>query len=248
MAEPERRYEEPRRRPARVQREKDYDLPKDKTNPRFQSKYTSLDKMVEVVTRLLAKHGLVWITFPNGIAHGTHARLQADPRRNRRGDRSRTRSADARRQVVPAGEGSAITYARRYALSSVLNVSADEDDDGNTADDAKPSAQLKSGQQYGQMPETGEAATDPQKKKIRGDLSRAGAKGWDIQHAIYRELFGKDLPQGKDIADVVTKAQAGRVIDRVKQGALPTGVSDVPADDAPTVEQPKLGDDEGVPF
>jgi hypothetical protein len=31
------------------------------------------------------------------------------------------------------GLGSALTYARRYALVSVLNLTADEDDDGNSA-------------------------------------------------------------------------------------------------------------------
>jgi hypothetical protein len=38
----------------------------------------------------------------------------------------------------PQGQGSAITYARRYALMAVLGLVADEDDDGNKASAAKP--------------------------------------------------------------------------------------------------------------
>lgn len=33
----------------------------------------------------------------------------------------------------PQGQGSAITYARRYSLLSILGLVADEDDDGNSA-------------------------------------------------------------------------------------------------------------------
>lgn len=41
----------------------------------------------------------------------------------------------------PQGQGSAITYARRYALMSILGLVADEDDDGT---EAQPSRASKS--------------------------------------------------------------------------------------------------------
>jgi hypothetical protein len=41
------------------------------------------------------------------------------------------------------GLGSAITYARRYALTAVLNLVADEDDDGNQASSPPAAAQHK---------------------------------------------------------------------------------------------------------
>jgi hypothetical protein len=37
------------------------------------------------------------------------------------------------KESTPQGYGSALTYARRYGLSAVLGVIADEDDDGNAA-------------------------------------------------------------------------------------------------------------------
>lgn len=39
-------------------------------------------------------------------------------------------------QANPQQQGSAITYARRYALASMLGLVADEDDDGQTATNA----------------------------------------------------------------------------------------------------------------
>lgn len=38
----------------------------------------------------------------------------------------------------PQEQGSAITYARRYAVSSLLGIAAEDDDDGKRAQDAKP--------------------------------------------------------------------------------------------------------------
>lgn len=37
-------------------------------------------------------------------------------------------------EKTPQGIGSAITYAKRYALSSILGIVADDDDDGNIAE------------------------------------------------------------------------------------------------------------------
>ncbi len=43
----------------------------------------------------------------------------------------------------PQGIGSAITYGRRYGLSSILGIVADEDDDGNGASTPKPKTPAK---------------------------------------------------------------------------------------------------------
>ena len=41
----------------------------------------------------------------------------------------------------PQEQGSAITYARRYAVSSLLGIAAEDDDDGKRAQDAEPPRQ-----------------------------------------------------------------------------------------------------------
>lgn len=106
-------------------------LPKDKTNPHFKSKYTGLDTIVEKIGPLLAQHGLVWSALPTG----THAEPTLSYRL------AHVATGEVLEGVMPLlldkptaqGLGSALTYARRYSLCSVLNLVTDEDDDGNAA-------------------------------------------------------------------------------------------------------------------
>lgn len=104
-------------------------LPKDKTNPHFKSKYTPLDTMVEKIGPILSQHGLVWTTLPCRDEQGEPAlryRL------------AHVASGEELEGLMPLmlgkadsqGMGAAITYARRYSLAAVLNLVADEDDDG----------------------------------------------------------------------------------------------------------------------
>ena len=110
-------------------------LPKDSTNPHFRSKFTSLDTIVETVRPLLAKHGLAWSALPCVGPDGQPAlRYQL-----------LHTSGEAQQDMMPLllskndsqGLGSALTYSRRYALCAVLNLVADEDDDGNAASRAR---------------------------------------------------------------------------------------------------------------
>lgn len=104
-------------------------LPKDAINPHFRSKYTPLDTIVEHVEPILTKHGLVWLTKPGRDETG-------EPALAYRLVHATTGEAEEGSMPLllgksdPQGQGSAITYARRYALCAVLNLVADEDDDG----------------------------------------------------------------------------------------------------------------------
>lgn len=106
-------------------------LPKDKTNPHFGSKFTGLDTIVERTGPLLVKHQMAWITKPGRDELGPYLgyRLVFLP------------TGEAETGEIPLllakddmqGLGSALTYARRYALTCVLNLVSDEDDDGSAA-------------------------------------------------------------------------------------------------------------------
>src|SRR5688572_23512024 len=106
-------------------------IPKDATNPHFSHKFASLDAIVDHVRPLLAKHGLTWSTFPSRDPDG------APTLRYVLGHFSGETLEGVMPLLLtkqdPQGQGSAITYARRYALSAVLNLVADEDDDGHRA-------------------------------------------------------------------------------------------------------------------
>src|SRR5271170_44596 len=101
-------------------------VPKDAINPFFKSKYASLENVIDTVRPHLAKHGLSVSQFPDGdglttiLMHSSGEWLSAP---------SKMTPKDA----TPQGQGSAITYLRRYALSAVLGLATEDDDDGNAA-------------------------------------------------------------------------------------------------------------------
>ena len=119
-------------------------LSKDAVNPHFKNRYVSLDSLTQVVTPLLCAHDLVWTTMPcsHEGAPALRYRLAHAP------------SGEVIEDVMPLllakddsqGFGSALTYSRRYAISAVLGLSA-EDDDGNKASGRSGSAQRANGRE-----------------------------------------------------------------------------------------------------
>ena len=99
---------------------------KDSTNPYFRSKYASLENFITTIKPLLDKTGLSYSQFPDAdglttlIMHTSGEWMKA------------TANLHLAKQD-PQGQGSAITYMRRYALGAALGLATDEDDDGNAA-------------------------------------------------------------------------------------------------------------------
>lgn len=112
-------------------------LPKDKEGQVGTRKYryTDLHTIVEIVGPILREHGLVWFTKPTGthVEPMLHYELM-HPASGQRivGVMPLMLEGDATSQKF----GSALTYARRYGLCAVLNLVADEDDDGHAASTA----------------------------------------------------------------------------------------------------------------
>lgn len=105
-------------------------LQKDAINPHFKSRYMSLDSIVEKAMPLLSEHGLVWTTLPCRDVQGEPA-LRYRMIHAESGEELSETMPLLLAKPDPQGQGSAITYARRYSLVAVLNLVADEDDDGN---------------------------------------------------------------------------------------------------------------------
>ena len=101
-------------------------------NPGYKSHYVTLDGLVEAAKPYLQKHGLSYIQSCGGdgesievttmLMHKSGQWIESDPL---------VLKAD---KATAQGAGSAITYARRYALASMLGLASDEDDDGNGAE------------------------------------------------------------------------------------------------------------------
>ena len=100
---------------------------KDKANPYFGSKYVPLEAVVDCVENALESTGLSFLQdienneLSTVIFHenGQWASLGAVELKPTKND--------------PQQLGSAITYARRYSLSTVFGITSEEDDDANSA-------------------------------------------------------------------------------------------------------------------
>ena len=114
---------------------------KDAENPFFKSTYVPLENVAESITEAATKNGLSFsqepsfddnmVTVTTLVMHSSgewieYAPLKMKPVKN------------------PPAFGSAITYAKRYALSAIFGITSDKDDDGNEATQPqKPQRQQK---------------------------------------------------------------------------------------------------------
>ena len=108
---------------------------KDATNPAFRNKYATLDAIMEQIRPVLAKHGLValqGVTHPETI-DGRITGLNVETRLiHTSGEWIASSVTLPVEKGTAQGAGSAISYGRRYGLSALLGLTA-EDDDGHAA-------------------------------------------------------------------------------------------------------------------
>jgi hypothetical protein len=104
----------------------------DKINPHFGSRYLSLGALMGEVLPVLNEHGLIWLTLPGRDESG-HPALAYRLVHAATGHQLEGAIPLMLQKGTPQEQGSAITYARRYALMAVLGLVADEDDDGQQA-------------------------------------------------------------------------------------------------------------------
>ena len=95
------------------------------------TKYADLPSIIEQVRPILASHGLAVLQPPGKTADGKVE--VATILLHTSGQRIVAVSSISATRMDPQQIGSAISYARRYALLGLLNMSADEDDDGHSA-------------------------------------------------------------------------------------------------------------------
>ncbi len=107
-------------------------VPKDSDNPFFNSKYASLPKVVAAASPILSKHGLAVSQFP-GINEAGHDTLTTWLLHTSGQFIAEPMLLHLGKNDTAQAQGSATTYARRYAYMAALGLVADEDDDGNTA-------------------------------------------------------------------------------------------------------------------
>lgn len=130
---------------AKTQKEMKQPL-KDANNPFFKSKYVPLENVVEAITESASKNGLSFTQFPSSdefgnvtvgtlVMHESGEWIEYDPIKMKPVKND------------PQSIGSAITYAKRYALSAIFGITSDQDDDGNEATQTKKQPATKTKKQ-----------------------------------------------------------------------------------------------------
>lgn len=108
-------------------------IEKDASNPFLKNKYATLDQIIDAVRPILAELGMFLsqstgtgedgaVTVTTRLTHESGEWMETDPL-----------TMKPSKQNDPQQVGSAITYARRYSLTSFLSLNTGEDDDANSA-------------------------------------------------------------------------------------------------------------------
>ena len=140
---------------------------KDSANPFFKSRYADLASVWDACRKHLSENGLSITQCPeesdNGIAIETMLLHSS-------GQWIKSRYTMPVSKLDAQAVGSAITYARRYALASIVGI-APEDDDGNADAKAKPEKREEHKSEI--LPEY---PADQFKENMAGWIARINAK------------------------------------------------------------------------
>lgn len=110
---------------------------KSATNPHFKSKYADLGAVIDAIKPALIKHGLFFTQRCQPAEDGVSVETVLHHSGGEK-ESLGTLYVPANKRD-PQGFGSALTYARRYALQTAFGVPT-EDDDGNAATASAPRA------------------------------------------------------------------------------------------------------------
>lgn len=110
---------------------------KDKINPFFKSKYADLDSILGATEEALSKYDLAIVqTLDNYCLVTTLWHISGECIESR----YPLEAAEDGKRSKSQSLGAALTYARRYAICAILNITADDDADGNEPKPSPPVA------------------------------------------------------------------------------------------------------------
>lgn len=128
-----------------------------KVNPHFKSKYADLSEIRNAVTPALSKHGLAAVQMlrrSDGVLEVVTRLVHAS------GQWMESVFPIPQDVSKPQAMGSAITYGRRYTLAAICNISADEDDDAEAAQENGKAAPAPVAKAYDRNPIVRQAYDD----------------------------------------------------------------------------------------
>lgn len=184
-------------------------ITKDGTNPHLKNRYATIDQIIEEIRPILADKGLFIMQLPTNTEGGEiqmvtrlyhiSGQWMESPSLKIKVDRNNAQ-----------GIGSAITYARRYSLTSFLGLNTGEDDDGHAASgDHSGQAQQFRGKQQAGKGQTKQ--TNPLTEQKRAILVACHEKGLTDNQAakLVTTLLEKD-------PNTMTLEEAQNVLEEIK--------------------------------
>lgn len=200
-------------------------------NPFLKNKYADLNSVIESVKLLLADNGLSYVQMPNtppieyGPAIGLTTRLMHSSGQWIEETYTMPMPSEERGKSMMQVAGSAISYARRYALSAMLGIVADEDSDGNGQQDrgrstAKPAAPQAKQNGNGRPPAPAPEpdidevlGTTPPTNGKKATVSTDQQKPSDSQmrqlHSLGEQVYGPDWPEKRhELVSYVTDGRS----------------------------------------
>lgn len=167
-------------------------------NPFFKSKYAPLPEVMKVALPVLSKHGLSVTQLVDHLEGQTAliTLLMHSSGQYVSGTMPLKLTKDD-----PQGQGSAITYAKRYAFMSALGLVADEDDDGNAAS-------LKQGQKKTVEVKTDTASFYTKKATLSKTLKEKGLAP-DQQSKLVKDTLKKERVETDEDIDAILAVSKG---------------------------------------
>lgn len=170
-------------------------IPMTGENPHFKNKFSTLADIYGATNKQLSKNGLAYIQAPC-IQDGRV--VIATRLSHKSGQWVQTELSLKPQQDSPQQIGSAITYGRRYALSAMLGIAGEEDDDGEIAQGRGPTKNKNDNNENNEKPDK-----DAQKKifdkndpawigSLKGRLAKEGIDATEFDLCV-EELHGKDI-------------------------------------------------------
>jgi len=154
---------------------------KGSTNPFFKSKYADLGSVMEACKDALNKNG---ITVLQPVGYG---KLETVLLHESGEFISEEMEIVSKSDIDPQAQGSAITYARRYSLQSMVFIPA-EDDDGNKATSYEPTQGYKPATSTEPKPKATEEQIEGMEKRLKLILGKdANLDEWLKEKKTSRE-------------------------------------------------------------
>lgn len=164
----------------------------DKTNPHFKNKYASLTAVIDAIRKPLTDNGLSY-TQATEIRDGGFVLVTTLRHASGQWVASEYPLPQA---AKPQELGSALTYARRYSLSAIACIAADEDDDAEAATTSGQTASTPRAKPSAVKPVPVQPPVDPD----TGECSPHKIKAAD--HMAWGQLFVAAVNVAKDAREV----------------------------------------------